>query len=163
MCALDCTVCDRCIDPVRPGVTVGKDTDGDVPGLADPVEHPAGGPGRLSLEMEEDRVVLLVKPVLNEPVIHTARLHGNNKFRIVVDEFDVFHVIGDRVPGFSYVVLAMNGFQPPPGRLPDPYRTIDACAIFLRPEMEPLAWNIGNNLKILDKEVAFVLCAKLCP
>ena len=52
--------------------------------------------------------MLLVKPVLDEPVIHTTSFHGDDKFRIVIDQLKVLNIVRDRIPGRPYVILAVD-------------------------------------------------------
>ena len=84
MGALDRAVGDRGVDPVRPRVAIGEDEDGEAPCRVDLVQHPAGGPGGLALEVDEDGLELLVKPVLDQPVVHAAGLERDDELRVMV-------------------------------------------------------------------------------
>ena len=67
--------------------------------LTDLIEHPPRGASRLSFEVEKDRIELLIKPVLDQTVIHTTRFHRDDKLRIVIDKFDSsLHCLGWNTP-----------------------------------------------------------------
>ena len=107
--------------------------------------------------------MLLIEPVLDKTVVHTTRLYGNDKLCIVVDQLDVLHVVRDRVPGLPDIILAVERLHPAPGLLPDPHRAVDGCPVLLGMEVEPFPGHIGEDLEVLDEEVALVLRTELCP
>src|SRR5665647_2915063 len=113
--------------------------------------------------MNEDRMVVFVKPILDKPVIHTTGLKSNNKLSIVLHKLNVFDIVGYRVPCLTYVILAMDGTHPPAGLFPDLHRAIDGCTVLFGVEMKPLPGDFGDNLEVFDKKIAFLLSPELCP
>ena len=98
------SICYTRVDSVRPGITVGEYNYGEFELLVDAVQNTSRGPGRLAFQVDEDGLVILIKPILNEAGVHTARFKSNDEFRVVFQEIDRIDVGRDLVPSFADVV-----------------------------------------------------------
>jgi hypothetical protein len=67
-------------------------------------DNPSSG-----FKVNQDRIVLLVKPVLDQPVVHTTCLQRDHKLCIMVDKPAVLDTVGDRIPCLAHIILAVQG------------------------------------------------------
>src|SRR5659263_192125 len=109
MRALDGAVCYACVNTETPGITIREYNDGKLWFLVHALYDAPCTSRRLSLQVYKDGIELFIKPVLDEPVLHTAGLDGDNELRIMLYELYCLYIIGDLVSGFSNLVLAVHG------------------------------------------------------
>jgi hypothetical protein len=84
VCRLDRAVGNGAVDPVAPRVAVGEHRHREVEFVVEPPGDTAGRTRRLALQVDDDRVVLLVEAVLDQPVAHAAGLHREDEVCVVV-------------------------------------------------------------------------------
>src|SRR2546428_6890575 len=112
-------------------------SDGELQLFIQPFEQAPRAPGRLTLQVDEDALRVVVEPILDEPVEHAARFDCENKLRVRLDELDLLFldVVRDRIPRIPDAIpavepLALTGSRdflqrhvshyarPPPPRAP---------------------------------------------
>src|SRR5450756_382071 len=93
MRALDGAVGNACVNAKTPGIAVRENHHGKLEFLVHAFQDAPGASCRLSLQMHKDGVEFLIKSVLDEPVLHTACLDGNNELRVMFHELYGLHVI----------------------------------------------------------------------
>ena len=120
----------------------------------------------LALQVEQDGAVLLVEPVLGEPVDHAAALDRDDELRPGRDELDLLllDVERDGVAAVADVVPAVDLLDDPlPVRLLDRQVADHRGAVLLRVEPEVLPQPLAEDLEVLDEEVRLVLAVELRP
>src|SRR5664280_1718901 len=138
MSALDGTVSDAGKDAIGPGIAIREDDHGNIQLRVEPFYNAPRGPGRLTLDMHQDGIVLLVEAVLNQPGIHSAGLNGYDHLGIMAQELDVIHVEGYLVSSLAHILLAVHLALAASCLLSESQRPEYCRPVLLRPDVKVL-------------------------
>ena len=126
-----------------------------------PLRDATGRPSRLTLEVDDDCVVLVIEAVLDQSVPHPTGLDGHDEIRVVIQKLDGIRIVRDLIPAFPDVLLAVDFAVTATGLFAKEERTHERRPGLLRAHVEVLPLDAGDDLEVLDQVVRLALVVEL--